>query len=533
MRLMILENKKLRTVLPVEGAMLSIGSSPQCGVHLPDPRISAEQAKLVRDEEGAWWLEVMDTSVPTCLNRAVQKGRAKLRHADEVEVGAFSIRLFMEHKTPEELRRERMVALTKAHGESLPLGTIAKKFDHLVNLQKDQLVELTILSMRVSQFESIRDALLPILRAMLRVLGARRAWVGVRPLDRDEFAWTLGLNDQGHMCDRPTFCVTMESRCLVQGQYLCCPDAPPPEVRSAMSAPMPCAAGNLGMLYVENNAGDPAFGEEALDTFSAMAACVAVPLETIIRKSAAKRLAVSSSEQTVARATQDAVTPKALPQWNELQVAGYRHMGSARCCDYYDVVQLPDKTCALIVARLSVDGMAVARYLAEVRAAFRSAALHCDAPHLFARSLNWLLAAGDSRHSVDLATAWISPSTGKVNYCVAGEGVYIGVILPNGTCEKLEPKRGESIGKAKNLTLELQSLELGHGYTLALATAGIHGAVSAEGETFGLSGLEEALCDALGNSPGQVLNDLAADFSEFLQGGNCPDDVSVVLARRT
>ncbi len=533
MRLMILENKKLRTVLPVEAAVLSIGSNPQCGVHLPDPRICAEQAKLVQDEAGEWWLEVVDASVPTCLNRAVQKGRAKLRHADEVELGTFSIRLFMEHRTQEELRRERMVALSKAHGEALPLGTIVKKFDHFVSLHKDHIMQMTILSMRVSQIESAREAILPVLRSMLRVLSARRAWIGMRPADRQEFVWTLGLTDQGQPCDRPAFSLTMEQRCMAQGQFLCCPDAPPADVRSAMAAPMPCASGSLGMMYVENNVGDAPFNEESLDVFSAIACCTAVPLETFIHRSAAKRMAAVATEQNVARATQDAVTPKALPQWNELQVAGYRHMGSARCCDYYDVVQLPDKTCALIVARLGVEGVSVARYLAEVRAAFRSAALHCDAPHLFARSLNWLLSTGEGRQTVDLVTAWISPASGKVNYCVAGDGVYVGVILPNGTCEKLEPKRGEPIGRAKNPALELQTLDLGHGQTLAVATAGVHSAVSADGNTFGLSGLEDALCDALGNAPGQVLSDLAADFAEFIQEGSCPDDVSVVLARRT
>src|SRR5262245_52630614 len=96
MRLMILENRRLRKTLQPGPGAISIGSSPDCGVHLPDNRIGSHQASLSQDNEGIWWLEVLDTSVPTCLNRSVQKTKAKVRHADEIELGSFSIRLLIE-----------------------------------------------------------------------------------------------------------------------------------------------------------------------------------------------------------------------------------------------------------------------------------------------------------------------------------------------------------------------------------------------------------------------------------------------------
>lgn len=532
MRLMILENKKLRTVMPVEGGSLSVGSSPSCTVHLPDPRLGAEHVRLSQDDAGTWWLDVLDTSVPTCLNRAVQKGRAKLSHADEVEMGAFSIRLFLEHKSLEELQQERIAALSQKHGENLPLGTIVRRFEHAATVAKDELTQLAILTMRVAQFEAMKDALPVIIRNVLRTLRARRAWMGVRRPEGSEFGWIIGLTDQGQPCDMPSFASIMRPRCLEQGQSLCCADAPAEGVRSCMAGPLVGAEGAYGMIYVENGTADPPYGESALDLLSAVCCAVAAPVETLIRKTAAKRQAVSSSEQTISRATQDAITPKALPQWNELQLAAYRRAGGRRCCDYYDVVQLPDKTCAVIVARLAIEGITLPRYLSEVRAAFRSAALHCDAPHLFARSLNWLLTGGEPRQIVDIATAWIAPASGKVNYCVAGGGVHVGVILPNGTCEKISPKRGESIGRTKNLALDLQTHDLGHGHSLVFATAGVESAMNAEGAAFGLAGLEDTLCDALGGAPGQVLGELAQDFDAFVEGGSCPDDVTVLLIRR-
>lgn len=532
MRVMVLENKKLRNVVPVDGGALSIGSSPTCTVHLPDPRISAEQAKCVQDETGSWWLEIVDASIPTCLNRAVQKGRARLRHADEIEMGIFSIRLFIDHQNLDELRKERLTELTRHHGESLPLDTITQKFENLTTVGKDQIMEATILALRLSQTDSPRELIPILLRALIRLLNARRAWVGIRRPDQRELDWEMALGVDGQPCERPVFSTYMEDRCLSKAQFLACPEVPAESVRSAMAAPLLSQGATIGMLYVENGNENASYTREWLDVLSAIASAVAPPIETVIRKSMAKRLAVTTSEHTIARATQDAVTPRALPQWNELQVAAYRHMGSLRCCDYYDVVQLPDKTCAVIVAKLLVDGAAVTRYMSEVRAAFRSSALHCDAPHLFARSLNWLL-TGDPRYAVDLVAAWIAPASGKVNYCVAGRGVHLGVVYPDGKARKLDTKRSESIGRVKSPALELQTLDLGHGHTLGLVTSGVHLAVNAAGDKFGLSGVEEALCDALGDAPGQVLSELAADISTFLEDGNCPEDLSIMLIRRT
>jgi hypothetical protein len=533
MRLMILEDKKLRSTLSAKAGIVSIGSNPECAVHLPDPRIGGHQATIVQDPGGEWWLEIVDTSAPTCLNRAIQKGRARLRHADEIEMGPFAIRLFMESgKSPEELQRERMVALARKHDETLPLSTVAKKFDSPVTVAKEHIEQMTLLALRLGQLESAKDLLAPILRAMIRTFNARRGWAGIRTEDRGAFEWSLAVTEHGQPCDRPPFSELMQQRCMTGTQYLFCPEASAPGLRSAMAVPLICQSGTLGMLYVENDAGDPAFEETSYDAFCTLACCVAMPVETVIRKSLARRQVAAGTELTIARSTQDAMTPKALPQWNELYVAGYRMMGAERCCDFYDIVQLPDKTASLIVARIEADGAAAPRVLAEVRTAFRSSALHVDAPHLFARALNWLLSAAEGRATVDLVQLWIAPGTGKVSYSIAGPGVHLARVTQEGEFEWIESRRVEAIGKAKALAADLATFDLGRGETLVMATDGLNKASNARGERFGRSGLEDNLCEGLSRAPGQSLAELETELKEFLRGGTMPDDFSVVLARR-
>jgi hypothetical protein len=533
MHLMVLEKRRLRNTVRANGGTITIGSDPKCQVHLPDPRLGSHQASISQDDDGLWWLEVLDLSTPTCLNRAVQKSRAKLRHADEVEFGSFSVRFFIESdKSRDELRRERIVALTKSHGETLPLGTIVHKESQAMAVSKEHLEQMTLLAIRLSQVESIADTLPPVLRAMIRTFDASQAWVGIRKQDHGEFDLAFGQSNKGTPCVRPSFSTTTQSRCMDHGQHVCTPAVPIDGVRSAMAVPLEGESGVLGMLYVENAPDAQPYDEESLNALKAMATCAAIPIATAMRQSAAKHRETISTEQMLARATQDAVTPKVLPVWDELQAAAYRHMGTGSCCDFYDIVQHRDKTAAIIVAKLHVDLLALPRHFAELRAAFRSAALYSEAPHLFARALNWMLFAADSNNRIDLAAAWVCPTTGKVTYCLAGRSVVLARLHGDGTCEMVSSEGEPAVGQTRSPAFESSTFELESGDSIALATDGVNLAVNDSEEVFGFAGLKESLCDGLGDAPGLVLGELASDLTDFVSAGKQPEDITVVMLRR-
>jgi sigma-B regulation protein RsbU (phosphoserine phosphatase) len=304
------------------------------------------------------------------------------------------------------------------------------------------------------------------------------------------------------------------------------------DVRSAMAVPLVCQSGNLGMLYVENDPDDTAYDDAALHVLSAVACAVSMPIENVLRKVTTKHRATVGTEQALARATQDALTLKALPLWGDLLLAAYRHMGSARCCDFYDVVQLRDKTASIVLVRITAQAEAVPRCFAQVRAAFRTAALYSEPPHLFARALNWVIFDGTPNHSIDFACAWIAPGTGKVQYCTAGRGVRLGRIHADGSCEMIEAGDLPPIGQTRAPAFTSQVLDLGSGDKLVLVTEGVLTASNQHQEAFGWAGLKENLCDGLGGTPGSVLSEFGEDLTEFLQGGVCPDDLTVVLAQR-
>lgn len=533
MRLLVLEDNKLISTLHAANGPLTVGSSPTAFVHLNDPRIIAHQASILRDAEGQWWLEVADDRRPTHLNRAVQHGRAKLRHADEIEMGIFCIRLFMENElSGEAMQRKRMQNLTRNHGGSLPLGTIIVKEDKELCLSRDHIGHMTHLSMALEQAGGAQDLMLPAVQGLLRAFSARRAWIGIRLADRGDFDWSLGYSHKGSPCPRPAFSANMQPRCLDKGHYVCTPRTRLEGVGSAMGAPITGESGRLGMLYVENDPADPPFDEQSLDVLTAMSCCTALPLADYLHKAAVKKKEVLSAEHTVARLIQDAVTPQALPQWDNLQVAAFRHLGSGHSGDLYDIMQLRDKAAAILLARLEAGGAALPRLFAEVRTAFRMAVLHGDTPVQFVRALNWLTHTRDAQRRVDALCVWFQPATGEVKYCRAGDRVLLGRMQADGTCEMTAHDGSVPAGRGRAAEYVLHSMAIGSGDSLIIASDGAKTATNARGEAFGIEGMKDSLCDGLGDTPSHVLSEFATDLQDFVAGGRCPDDVSVVLLQR-
>jgi len=542
MRVLIIERGQLMSQFESRTGPIRIGSSSGNQVHIPDVKISPHQLTIDTDNTGAWWLTVNDLLRPTLVNRSIVKDRVQLRQRDEIELGQFLLRIFVEPDGEmsqttagsDEAWHQRMVNVTRSHGESLPLGTILARHDKPVTLARELLEQFSLLGMRVERLGATQDVMMPVLRAALRAFGGRRAWIGLRKASRGDFNYQSALDHRGALIPRPSTSVVMQSRCLEEGQYLCVPRIPQEGLGAAMGAPLVYESTHIGMLYVENDAADTGYDESTLDQFSALACCVAMPIGDVMRKAAVERQAVLNHELAVAREVQDAVTPHALPHWDHLQVAAYRYPGARAACDFYDIVQLKDKSASLLVARVTAQGAHLPRFMAEVRAAFRMSAVHNDSPAVLIRALNWLLLSGDNTRFIDAAAVHIAAEGGVGSYCVAGQRVLVGCIHAGGGCDPFAAPNVPAIGQVRQVHYEAHPFQLGRGDTVVLATDGANAAASASGEAFGVEAMHDSLCDSVGNAPGQVLHEFDEDLRAFLaNGGKAGEDITVLLARRS
>ncbi len=533
MKLLVIQDNQLRRTVRAAGGRLAIGSDPSCDVHLPDPKLLKHQASLALDETGNWWLEVQDPSVPTCLNRAVQKARAQLKHADEIEIGPFALRFYLDPAaTAEERRTQRVQKLEKQLKDTLPLDTIIRKDDDRLTLPAIAVTQTADLLAELRRYASVGDLLLPVLNRLIHDFNGSKAWMGIRKPNAREFDWVLGSKGGTQPCKRPSYSQMFESRCLCGRQHLCAPHVPVAGIASAMAAPLVGRDRDvLGMVYVETASGGTRYDDDAFMRFSAVAQIVATRVHDLLISISEHEAETVSTELELARALQSSLTVDALPEVAGLQAAAYRLAGADTCSDYYDIVATRTKKVLAVVAKVEADPLTRLRYLGELRAAFRYAALYQEAPHTFLRALNWLL-LNNAGNSIHLMIAEVDPSNGLVQFCIAGRRVHTGRISPNGDGELIPLAGAPPVGADRGAVYELREMTLEEGQALLIVTDGAKTTLNRDGAALGIGGAEEAVCDGLGDTPAHVLRDFAADLADYVDGGAHPEDLTVALVRR-
>ena len=532
MKLLVIQDRQLRRTVRAAGGRLAVGSDPTCDVHLPDPKLLKHQASLAQDDEGHWWLEVQDASVPTSLNRAVQKARARLKHADEIELGPFALRFYLDAMAVDERRAQRVQKLDKQLKDTLPLDTLIRKDDAALTIPAAVVSQSADLLAHLQRFPSVGDILLPVLNHLVHEFTATKAWIGIRKTGSRDFDWVLGTAGGNQPCKRPSYSQMFESRCLCGRQHLCAPRVPVAGIESAMAAPLVGRDHDvLGMIYVESETGGIRFDDASLMAFSATAQIIATRVFDLLADVADHQTVTISTELELARALQSALTVDALPEVNGIEAAAYRLAGAESCSDYYDFVATRNKTMLTVVAKVDADPLTRLRFLGELRAAFRYAALYREAPHTFLRALNWLL-LNDAGNSIHLMVAEINPASDRVQFCIAGRRVHTGRIFPNGDSELVRLAGAPAAGTQRGAAYELREMTLESGQALLICTDGFKTAINGEGAAMGIGGTEAAICDGLGDTPSHVLRDFAADLGDYVDGGAHPEDVTVALVRR-
>ena len=161
-----------------------------------------------------------------------------------------------------------------------------------------------------------------------------------------------------------------------------------------------------------------------------------------------------------AHQVQERLTPPTLPAWDNLEVAAYRQAGQACCGDIYDVVRLPKGPAAFVLGHAMAAGAESAILMAQMRAGFRIALLHADAPHFVLKELNWLVHDPDHEHQHPMrcATGLLDPTSGKLRYSTAGQpGMYL--IRSSGEAEDLVRGKAPELGEQPQMEYNLEEAQ--------------------------------------------------------------------------
>jgi serine phosphatase RsbU (regulator of sigma subunit) len=299
-----------------------------------------------------------------------------------------------------------------------------------------------------------------------------------------------------------------------------------------MVGPLPGPDGPLGMVYADTGETGRRFEGLELDYFIAILHQIATQLDAIFKHNAEQRAATMQGEVAVAHAIQARLTPRKLPQWDQLQWGAFREPGRERTTDIYDVVRTSTGHAAFMLAHTRATGAMPSMLMSQAQAAFRAAVMHNDPPNLYLRMMNILLYDGNLDRPLDCFMGLIEPASGELKYSVAGTiGAY--VIGNRGEERPLRPDAlTPPLGMDKAAAYPLLTHKLAPAENMVLFTPGVTTARNRHDEVFGEDRFVNILCDGFGQLASNMLKEMLSDLRNFTEGGKLPDDITVILAHR-
>lgn len=535
MRLIVLLDEAMVADVVCGPEPIHVGSAEDCRVRLDDTRVAPRQLTLAPVADGTWTLEQLDSTCEVRLNRSSVTGPTPLRTGDEIHLLDYAIRVYPEYD--ERAAARPAVGTSRAQLErfaqaKLPLGAILKKSDEPITVQPGQLAALNRANLAASACTAAEELMDVTLKTLLDVFAAQRAWIGVRRVNYGPMEYVEGRLITGKSSDMPEIGNDLKPRVLDRAQFVLLPIISRDEPTSVLAGPLCGPDGTLGMAYIDTGESGRRYETRDLDFFALLLSVFASQLDAIFKTLARTRAAMIEGQVSVAHEVQARLTPRMLPQSDELQWGAFREPGRERSSDIYDVARVSPDLIAFLIAQTPAAGALPSILMTQAQTAFRIAAMHQDGPHTLLRSLNHLLYDGQKDHPLHCCAGYVEPSSGRMRYALAGHlGAFI--VGARGDDRPLTPaETAPALGLTKNPTYAPLKEQLAPGETLVLFTSGVTTAKNRKEETFGEERFVDILCDGFGQLASATLKEMLTDLRNFTEAGSQPDDITVILAHR-
>jgi phosphoserine phosphatase RsbU/P len=249
--------------------------------------------------------------------------------------------------------------------------------------------------------------------------------------------------------------------------------------------------------------------------------------ESQARQELILQLQLQKQEIADARAIQQGLLPKEIPQLPGYEIASAWQSALTVGGDYFDILPFGDETLALCIADVAGKGLSAALLMSNLQAAVRGLASPSLPPDGLCSRLNALLCRNMTNDRfITFFYAQLDGPTRLFRYSSAGHNPPF-LLHADGTHERLR-EGGGVLGVFPNQKFDLGSAQLAPGDRVILFTDGVTEANNSEGEEFGearlLGLLERDRASSAGELQKSILNDAAA-FS----GGHWHDDMTLLV----
>lgn len=538
-KLVLIEPSGVRRDVPLARTPLTIGRRGDCDLALRDSRISRRQA-VIETDDGCYLIEDCGSRHGTFVNgRRVETPR-KLQNNDRIEFGIQDSYALIFVSEEEGLR----ALLDRVDTPERP-DAVSQKLQKLTLLLEA--------SRSLHAGLALGDVLTVVVDACLSVTGTERGCILLR--DRQgQLEFRVGRDRSQRSLAREDFDVNHaairgaaeEGRDTIVGGRQA--ETPPP---SAASGPEPStviclplhrlpSAGSLattaaasvhnvlGVLYLDAPHASSHITKTERQILRSLAGEAASVLETARLFAAARAKEHLDQELAIARGIQKKLLPQGTKQYGFFQVTFLSMPCHEVGGDYYDVIEVPDRGFAFVIADVTGKGISAALLSSTLQGAL-VAGLQSGQPVAGVEChLNRYLYQHTEENNFATFFCGLLTPEGCLEYVNAGHLPAFWV-----TPEQIVPLAADNVplGLFEQRHCRSREIRLRSNDLLVLYSDGVVEASNAREEFYGLQRLNQVLCTCRSAPPEKVAQCVIDDIRAFTDDVLLEDDVSLMIVR--
>ena len=286
----------------------------------------------------------------------------------------------------------------------------------------------------------------------------------------------------------------------------------------------------VGAFFLSQKIAGFRYTYEDLTLLSVVANQVVVSLNNIqlyLESLAKQRL---EEELAVARQIQQNLLPQALPVYENYEFAAFNYPSHQVGGDYYDFINVSDKSTGIVVADVSGKGVPAALLMARLQAVLQSEGQKCPPIEAMFSWINELLVNSTSPDKfVTMFYGELNCHTGSLCFCNAGHNIPF-VIRENDDVEYLK-EGGLILGAFKGVKYKTSKLRLRKNDILIIYTDGLSEAMNEHEEEYGEQRLIETAREARSRSAQFICGHLIKNVRQFASKSAEMDDMTLVVVK--
>ena len=249
------------------------------------------------------------------------------------------------------------------------------------------------------------------------------------------------------------------------------------------------------------------------------------------------QLEMIKTDLAVAAEIQQAILPKAMPEFNEgvgrFDLAQVMHPAKDIGGDFYDFFKIDDERMGLVMADVSGKGIPAAIFMAVSRTMIHISGFQKEytAAECIDISNKMLCKESVDNMFVTVFYAIYNVKTGEINFCNAGHNPPY-ILSKDGKLERLPNSESTMMGVFDFMDFTNETVRLDEGDMLVMYTDGVDEACNINDEEFSDERLEMALKDCTDKPCQETIDHVLGKVKEFVGNAEQSDDITMLAIKR-